>query len=304
MQGLGLRTNDPQTRAYYDLLRRLAERAIITWVKWPILGVIDSVDYYDGQGQEYLTLRYPFTTKVSSIYVNNTGAGNQAANAFTSAYLLTAGTDYMVEYEGGGTSTGQPGQLCKSGRVVMLNNSLFWFPSDFVWFRSSGGLGYKRPAVWPAGYGNIKVVSDWGFTNGLAVTAASYASGVVTFTTASAHGLYAQQSVNITGAVPDGWNGQYTTLSVPSATTFTAAISADQGAITTNGSLNSVPEDIQLALITAVGQLRSTVKYGGAINNESGGKYNASVNIGMDAMFGTVRQLLSPYRNIALAGFA
>jgi len=170
--------------------------------------------------------------------------------------------------------------------------------------RGSGGLSYRRPAFWPAGYGNIKVVSNWGFVNGVVVSGASWISGTATITTATPHLLWAGLMVNLTGITPTGYNGDFFVIATPTPTTFTVSVSVNPGAYASGGLLNSVPMDIQLATCEVVGVVRNTVKMGGYLSSESGGDYNYSINVAMQPMFGTVRQLLSPYRNVSDMGMA
>ncbi|EBX9481659.1 hypothetical protein DUA64_26055, partial [Salmonella enterica subsp. enterica serovar Abony] len=71
--------------------------------------------------------------------------------------------------------------------------------------------------------------------------AVTYASGVATATTASAHGLTAGQYVKISGVAPSAYNGTVVVLSVPSATTFTyTPATAPGGAATTQGTIGAV----------------------------------------------------------------
>lgn len=69
------------------------------------------------------------------------------------------------------------------------------------------------------------------------VSGIAWASGIATVTVANAHGYAVGNSVTLAGFVPTGYNGTYVILSVPSTTTFTVALAANPGAITTAGTV-------------------------------------------------------------------
>lgn len=58
-----------------------------------------------------------------------------------------------------------------------------------------------------------------------------------------------------------------------------------------------IPNDIKLAVTTAVGTAVNSVKYGFPYSSESLGAHSVSVAVAMDPQFGAVRQLLSRYRD-------
>ena len=58
-----------------------------------------------------------------------------------------------------------------------------------------------------------------------------------------------------------------------------------------------MPLDIKLAVSTAVSVISNTVKYGAMVQSESLARYSYSLAISTEAAFGTVRQLLSRYRD-------
>jgi hypothetical protein len=71
-----------------------------------------------------------------------------------------------------------------------------------------------------------------------AVTDASWATDVVTFTAAS-HGFSVGDSVTVGDCGESNYDGTYTVASVPTDNTFTAALVGDPGAWTTNGQVNT-----------------------------------------------------------------
>lgn len=302
MAALGV-TGDATVTARYDMLRRGAERTVINWCKWPIAGKVNEIRYYDGMGYKDIVLM-PFTSRIVNVWLDqqgNYGSTTDSFDAVTS--LLVNGSDYALVFEGGGT--GPLGQVGRSGLLRRLFSSAFWFPSDLVYYRGSGGLAYRKAAFWPAGYGNVKVESNWGFPSGVAISGASWSSGTATFTTATSHGLWAEMEVQVTGASPDGWNSkQHAVIAVPSLTTFTVAIDTDPGTWTSGGTVDAIPQDVKMAVYTLVGMMRSSVKTGYPLQSENLPDYSYSLMSGQHPELGTVRQILSAYRSTPAAGVA
>lgn len=67
-----------------------------------------------------------------------------------------------------------------------------------------------------------------------------------------------------------------------------------------NYGFSTIPDDIKLAVETAVGTIASSVKYGYPLSSESLGAHSISAHIAREPEFGTVRQILSRYRDTAL----
>lgn len=67
-----------------------------------------------------------------------------------------------------------------------------------------------------------------------------------------------------------------------------------------NYGFSTIPDDIKLAVETAVGTIVSSVKYGYPLSGESLGAHSISAHISREPEFGTVRQLLSRYRDTSL----
>ena len=135
--------------------------------------------YYSGDGTDRLTLWPRPVTAVSSVYENVSGY-YQSAN-FTSAELLTEGTDYAIEVDAGG----QPGILRRIGAV--------W---PYMRFRKLDRLAFHRDTA----FGSVKVT----YTAGLApsqlslVKEAGYLTAVVLYR-AWSNGMGPIQSESLDG---------------------------------------------------------------------------------------------------------
>lgn len=66
-------------------------------------------------------------------------------------------------------------------------------------------------------------------------TAATWATGTATITTAQAHGLSVGQAVTLSGFTPAAWNGSYVVKSIVSATAFTVAIASNPQTVQVRG---------------------------------------------------------------------
>lgn len=284
----------PEERSRYDLLRRMVESAVISYVKWPILQ--DTVfDFYDGTGKVILTLRQPYVSNVANVWLDPYGYAGQGTNGFSSQTLLTAGQDYMLQRESPDVS--------KCGQLVRLSLPSLWFPSAQLFLHQSGGLAYAQPPYWQVGQGNVKTEVTFGFPGpvALATPFVTWSGGVATFTTAAAHGLTKGMRVSIYGT-NSGYDGEnYRVATASTATTFTISFLATQGTVT-SGTANAIPTDIQAAVCAAIGLFRSSVKYGWPLANESLGDYSYGLHISREVEFGTVRQLLGQYRDFPIAG--
>lgn len=64
---------------------------------------------------------------------------------------------------------------------------------------------------------------------------------------------------------------------------------------------STIPDDIKLAVATAVSIIQNTTKYGYPTQSESLADYSYSLAISRDAEFGTVRQLLGAYRDLPIS---
>lgn len=282
---------DAATFRRFDLLRKQVEAAVKSYVKWDLEGVTGFVEYYDGNGYRDLVLRRPYVSKVSEVRFDTTGYYGVKSTAFAASTALVDGEDYALVKEG---------PYGRSGLLRRLTSNVYWFPSDLVFYRGAGGLSHRRAAFWPVGYGNLKVTYDYGFPAQVPVSTAAWAASVATFTTSHAHGVPVGATVMVSDVQPSGWNGRFVAATVPTATTFTAAMSTNPGVYSSGGEVDAVPDDIRLAVETAVGTIINTVRYGWPVQSESSPDYSYSLNVSRDVEFGTVRQLLGPYRDTSI----
>jgi hypothetical protein len=86
-------------------------------------------------------------------------------------------------------------------------------------------------------------------------------------------------------------------------TAITIRMTTDPGALTTVGLATFIPLDIQAAVCEAVSTMRNQMQYGGPMGSETLGDYNYSIAFNQATSFGTVRQMLAPYRDVS-AGIA
>ncbi|HEV2379240.1 MAG TPA: di-heme oxidoredictase family protein [Terriglobia bacterium] len=84
----------------------------------------------------------------------------------------------------------------------------------------------------------------------------------VTVTTTANHGFLAGQISTVAGVPVNGYNGNFTILSVPSATSFTYTDSTSGLAGSGGGTANNLPHEVVPADATVVGTLRSPELYG------------------------------------------
>lgn len=76
------------------------------------------------------------------------------------------------------------------------------------------------------------IVMNCGFMNKRTITAASWASSVFSFTTATPHGHNVGDTIVISGMTPARYNGKYKVSSTPTSTTFTVDGSNNPGTLT------------------------------------------------------------------------
>jgi len=69
------------------------------------------------------------------------------------------------------------------------------------------------------------------------ITGATWSSGIVTFTTGTAHGIGVGDYATVSGVAPSGYNGNFVVIATPTTTTFTVAIASNPGTKTGNGTL-------------------------------------------------------------------
>lgn len=287
MQAQSITTSDPTVIARYNLLRITVEQAVKSFLKWGVEAVTDQIDYFDGNGYSDLQIRQPFVSSIANVWLDMTGAYGDGPSAFTGD-PLTNGQDYVLRREGG---------LGRSGILRRLSTTAYWWPSDMIYFRDAGGLSYQRAPYWPAGYGNIKVQYSYGFPPYVGISTITWASGVATITTSAAHKCVMGQQVKVESVSPVDYNGAYVIQSVPTTTSLTINIPTSPGTYVSGGSINAIPDDIQLAVYTMVAIVQNSVKYGWPTQSESLGDYNYSLAISREADFMDARRLLSIYRD-------
>lgn len=286
-----------------DKLRRQYEQIIKRWCKWDIeansgMGYGNFIEYRDGKGYLDCVLRNPYVARVSEVKLTQLGAYGSYNQGFSQATALVNGTDYSLVFENN--------KNCPSGLLRRLANNLTgigggWWPSQGTYERRAG-LSYGQGPVWPAGLGNIRVKYDWGFQPSTALTGATWAAGVATFTFGSPIVVRTTDYFTVKDCAPDTWNGDYQVASVSDdSTQVTARIGSDPGAVGTLGTATFIPMDIQYAVCAAVGIARNQVRLGGLLSGEGLGDYNYSLNFDRDASFGTIRQVLGSWRDVSTA---
>lgn len=166
---------------------------------------------------------------------------------------------------------------------------------SFYRFGSGIRLGVQASAALASlDGGTTKPVVAWDFTNQQlipfatiaatqVVTAMSWAVGVVTVTTTTAHGLAAGSFVNISGVTPAGYNGLVQVVTVPTGTTFTYALATNPGAVTVQGSVTAATA-AQAALPVSVLEL--------SFGNSKTVSYNATTNFATWNTSGNVALIL------------
>jgi hypothetical protein len=271
----------------YDLIRRGCEAAVKTFCKWPIEREVNHVEYLSGNGYRDLPLPHPFVSVVSDLRLDMTAYYGDGVNAFAANTALTPGSDFSLVREG---------PIGKSGLLRRILNNVFWWPSDIVFNRASGGLSYRKPSAWPVGYGNIKATYTYGFVQNLPVSAATLSGNTATITS-TAHGLWVGAPVRLRYFTPSAWNVSAIVRSV-TANTFTIDLFGSPGAVTVLGYADAIPEDIKLAVATSVGLIRNTLLYGGWLSSENLADYSYSLT--RLEGWGGVRELLAPYRDFPI----
>lgn len=277
-----------------DSIRKGMERLFRRYCKWPIEANAGQAsgqfhEYYDGTGYVDVQLRSPFVSKVHNVYLDMQGSYGKASQAFSSSTELTQGQDYSLVLEGTGIS--------KSGLLRRMSNNAYWWPSDWVYYRNSGGLAFNKGPFWPRGYGNIKVVYDFGFQPLTPIASASWSSGIATLTFSNAIVARQQDDLRLSSS-GEGWNGDYTVATVADdGLSVTFRTPEDPGSFTAGGQADFIPIDIKIALGVAVSLMRNKLLYGGPVTNESLGDYSYGVSIMKEPMFGDVKQILSAYRD-------
>lgn len=115
----------------------------------------------------------------------------------------------------------------------------------------------------PTGSGNDDNTHYAG-VGGSQITNATWAGGILTLTTSSAHGLSAAQVVTIGGISPTAANGTYAVLTTPSTTQFTVSLTSNPGAYTSGGIVRAASSGTQPRNPRAATAIRGPVDVTGA----------------------------------------
>lgn len=152
-------------------LRRSFGRA--AFANWPTAGS-DTI-YLSGNNFQSIAFPYRPLNSIASIYFDRTGYFGKGPSAFSANTLLTEGTDFVIQYDDGGSSS-------SSGLILRLGGlgstaSAFDDAGDGGnaggWYGGTGGGGIlagslatngRRAAVWQAGMGNLKITANAGFS--------------------------------------------------------------------------------------------------------------------------------------------
>jgi len=128
---------------------------------------------------------------------------------------------------------------------------------------------------------NQRLIPYFPAETGEAISAMSWATGVVSVTTSAAHGLAVGDDITITGVVPTAYNGSFTVLSVGSTTTFTYALpngGVSPGSVTTQGTITAGGGALPVRVLeTQIGNSK-TVVYD-PVNNVANFSTNGSTAI-------------------------
>ncbi len=142
---LGIASTDTSQDALIDTLVEEADSAVKEHIGLNIeQGTY--TEYYKGNGTRALVLRERPVQSITSIHVDNDGYFGFGSSPFATADLLTAGTDYALDYV-------SSGEYSKSGIVYRVGT---------VWPSVSVDVGLLSPQQAKA-LGNIKVVYVAGF---------------------------------------------------------------------------------------------------------------------------------------------
>lgn len=124
------------------------------------------------------------------------------------------------------------------------------------------GLAVNHPLVWNFTAGEIDVFSTISTAADSTALAYSSTTGLVTATTAAAHGLSVGSFVTVSGAEPAQYNGTVQVTSVPSTTTFTyvPVSTPTAAAATTQGSIGVTTESDVVLDVQILGIMEGNCK--------------------------------------------
>jgi hypothetical protein len=117
-------------------------------------------------------------------------------------------------------------------------------------------------AAYPA---NVLTGTTWASTNG----------GQVTFTTTTSHGVAVGDYFTISGSIPTGYNGDYIAITGTSGSTLVAALTANPGSITTEGTLVAGGGALPIRAIESISTNGKSV----FLNSSGGYSWNTNATI-------------------------
>lgn len=101
---------------------------------------------------------------------------------------------------------------------------------------------------WKATYPTDAKAQKPPIINTIGITAASWTTPNVTFTTAAPHGLAVGEAFTVAGVNPAAYNGNYTTIAGTAGSTVVAALASSPGTYVSGGTLTAeVPLQVNLA---------------------------------------------------------
>lgn len=142
----------------------------------------------------------------------------------------------------------------------------------FYRFGSNARIPVKAsPSLIALGGAAIGSQVSWDFTTGMlqpytagandvAISGITWANGVATVTTSSAHDLASGDIANIAGMVPTAYNGSYP-VTVTGAETFTYPLATNPGAVTTEGNVSASGGVLPVRLLEIYPNNCKTVAY-------------------------------------------
>lgn len=237
----GVAMDDPASRNY---LSGGVLASTETIVMWGGVGIFEKIPLAPGAGNDAASLG-PSVGRATSL-ANLTGFSvfNQAI------HWLTTPQSQAPSVGSGGTV---PFYRFGSNARIALQMDPSLIDLD-------GGLTTQQVS-WD--FVNQRLIPYFAGETGETFTAMSWTAGVVSATTAAAHGLVAGDDITVTGVVPAAYNGSFTVLSAPTTTTLTYGLpngGNNPGAVTTQGSIVAGGGALNVRILeTQVGNSKTVV---------------------------------------------
>jgi hypothetical protein len=190
----------------------------IIWSQTPLVAGTD----YDADDNGTLELLPVGATIVDAVAVTDFGSTDRYYGV---APLVQPGSTPDAATRVAGNTTANSAAAWYNGDIFGNANTSLVYDQNI----SSASVGLNGPnAPLP---GTPQAPNSTFTTSGL-----SWAAGVVTVNTATAHNFTVGRTVTIANVTPAGYNGVYVVTGTPTATSFTYALAADPGVATVNGS--------------------------------------------------------------------